>query len=119
MDFDKPPSGGLSKGLLEQGCQMMNLKLFILLSYKSSFPENSLYVSFCRNDVAQQPPNLSDGQKHLFFVCESGGLAVVMCVGRLGRSNLGCSCGFYVGGQEPSTFREAISAHGYHACSLF
>lgn len=36
-----PCSGGLSKGLLEQGCLMTNLKLF------EFSPENYLYVGFC------------------------------------------------------------------------
>lgn len=63
-------------------------------------------------------PQISVTDRNIYFyVHESGGLAAVMCVGRLGRSNLG-SCGFYVGGQESSTFREAISAHGHHTCSL-
>lgn len=45
-DLDEPSSGELSKGLLEQGCLMMYLKLFVSLSYKPPFPDNSWYVSF-------------------------------------------------------------------------
>lgn len=74
------PSGGLSKGLLEQGCRILNLKLFVLLWYNPPFPESSLYKStFAKIMLHSKRPQTSEtyNKKFLFFVHGSVGLPPV------------------------------------------